>query len=163
MSRAFVKDDDPQDDDLPARPVSGRPNYVTRRGRELLAAKVRELIRTRSELLQRTEDPETRRARRFVERDLLYYEARLESSILVDNSGKGFGDVRLGAAVEAADPSGKTWRFEIVGEDEADGATRLNWASPLADSLLGKKGGDKVVWERDAGPLDLTLRSVSYP
>ncbi|MFA5137954.1 MAG: GreA/GreB family elongation factor [Elusimicrobiota bacterium] len=164
MSRAFVKDDAPQDDDLPARPVSGRPNYVTRRGLELLEGRVRELKRARADLLKRADDPETRRERGVVDRDLLYYEARLEGALLVDHSGKGFEDARLGAAVEASDAQGKRYRFEIVGEDEADAdAGKLNWASPLADALLGRKAGDTVLWEREDGSVELRVISVSYP
>ena len=164
MSRAFVKDDSEQDDDLPQRPVSSRPNYVTRRGLGLLKERVRELTARRSALIARADDPGSRQERRLVERDLLYYDARLASVIIVDNSERPPEDVRLGAVVETADAEGKTRRFEIVGEDEADAqAGKLNWASPLADALLGKKPGDRAVWKREEGPLELKVVSVSYP
>ena len=45
MSRAFVKDsdDDHTAGELPERPVSARPNYVTANGLDQLQARVREL------------------------------------------------------------------------------------------------------------------------
>lgn len=165
MSRAFVREDSPKDDEPPKRPVTPGPNYVTPRGMELLKAKVEELAKQRSPLLSDSEDPELRRRRLLIERDLVYFTTRFETAILVDHTGKDFADIRLGAIVEAKeDESGKTRRFEIVGEDEAEaGAGKLNWASALADSLLGKKAGEQVVWQSEEGRRLLTIISVKYP
>lgn len=164
MSRAFVREDSPKDDEPPKRPVTPGPNYVTPRGMELIKAKVEKLAEQRSALLSDSEDPELRRRRLLIERDLVYFTTRLETAILVDHTGKDFADIRLDAIVEAKDDSEKNHRFEIVGEDEAEaGEGKLNWASSLADSLLGKKAGEQVVWQSEEGRRLLTIISVKYP
>lgn len=83
MSRAFVKEDGPDNEPLPDLPISPHPNYVTPRGlaalRDRLAATQAELARlkARAERLDRL--PE-----KAAERDIRYLEARLRSAIPVD-------------------------------------------------------------------------------
>jgi len=72
--------------------------------------------------------------------------------------------VDFGAIVETEDENGKKRKFEIVGEDEADVASsRISWASPLAQSLIGAGVGDTVVWRRPAGDVELEIVRISYP
>ena len=53
--------------------------------------------------------------------------------------------------------------FTIVGEDEADLATlKVSYVSPLAEALLGAHVGDRVVWHRPAGDLELTVTAIAY-
>ena len=53
--------------------------------------------------------------------------------------------------------------FTIVGEDEADlAALKVSYVSPLADALIGSRVGDRVVWRRPAGDLELTVKQISY-
>lgn len=164
MSRAFTREDAPKDDEPPERPVSSRPNYVTANGLAQLETTLKTLSKERSALLGGSDDPELRRKRLLIERDIAYFRKRIETAILVDHRGKTFSEVRFGAVIEAADDSDKRYRFEIVGEDEADPkAGRLNWASPLADALLGRKAGEKIAWRSEDAPATLTLLSVRYP
>ncbi|MFH1619807.1 MAG: GreA/GreB family elongation factor [bacterium] len=164
MSRAFVREDSPRDDELPERPVSSRPNYVTPGGMALLKAKVEELTKQRSATLLNSDDPEIRRKRHIIERDLVYFKARYETAILVDHNGKDFADIRFGAIADVKGASGKNRRFEIVGEDEADpDSGRINCASPLAQALLGKKAGEQAVCQTRDGRQELTVISVKYP
>ena len=161
MSQAFVKEGDASDD-LPERPLSGRPNYVTRAGHDELKRKRDELGERRSKLVARrgqgTDDE-----LKLVERDLRYFEARLGSAILVQRPGAPPQDILFGAQVEVRDASG-VHRYVIVGEDEADPAQgKLSWASPLALALMGGKPGDEVSWESPEGPARLSIVSVSYP
>lgn len=146
------------------RQPSGRPNYVTPAGLAALKRRVEELSALRAELLAKKR-PEEQRSLDLqqAEYDLAYYEGRVKSARLVDNSGSGAADVRFGAAVRVRESSGTEREYLIVGEDEADAATgRLNWASPLAAALLGKKPGDRVTLERRGGNLELAIISVRY-
>ncbi len=164
MSRAFVNENSPKDDEPPMRPVSPGPNYVTPEGFKLLKTKAEELAGRRSALLSDSDDPELRRKRLLIERDLIYFKTRLETAILVDHTGKDFADIRMGAIIDARDDSGKNYRFEITGEDEAEtGSGKLNCVSALADALLGKKAGEQAVWESGDGRRLLTIISVKYP
>lgn len=163
MSRAFIKEDDGESEELPPRPVSSLPNYVTRRGLGLLEEKVRELGARRAELAKSRGDRTLARKLKEVERDLRYYETRLETAVLVDHSERAPREALFGAEVTVEGAGGRAV-YRIVGEDEADAAAgRLCWASPLADALLGKKPGETARWEREDGLVELRITAVRYP
>jgi transcription elongation factor GreB len=151
MSRAFVKEPDAgaPGQDLPEKPVSEHPNYVTPAGLATLERRAGELQARRQEL-------------EHVDRDLRYHTARLESAIMVDPAAQPGDEVAFGAAVTVAGEGGER-TFTIVGEDEADLATlRVSYVSPLAEALLGAHIGDRVVWHRPAGDLELTVTAIAY-
>jgi transcription elongation factor GreB len=160
MSRAFIKGDGQQSEDLPERKSSGLPNYVTPAGKEALVAKVRELSSARLALLSQKEDPEQRRRLNQIESDLLYFRERSESAIPVNNSGCGAAEVRFGARVELRGLEGS---YTIVGEDEADaGEGKISWSSPLAGALLGRKAGDRITLPQESGEISVEIVSISY-
>ncbi|MEX0960455.1 MAG: GreA/GreB family elongation factor [Burkholderiales bacterium] len=165
MSRAFVKDDneDLPSEELPERPVSNEPNYVTPEGLEMLRTKVAELSREHGKLKEAAEDFDKPRLA-AVERDLRYYQSRLDSAILVDKSNDSQDEVHFGATVKAEDEDGKVHVFTIVGEDEADVAKgKVSWLSPLAKALLGSRVGDTATWNRPAGATTLEVLDIHYP
>lgn len=165
MSRAFVKEPegDQADEDLPHRPPSPHPNYVTPRGFQQLQARLQGLIEEREQLARDTGDLATKTRRKQIERDLRYVEGCLHTAIVVDAKQQSRNDIRFGAVVEVLDPDNKTHEFIIVGEDEACAPKGLiSWVSPLARALLGKQAGDAIVWERPAGNVELEIVSFRY-
>ncbi len=162
MSRGFVKEDDLEHagTELPERPVSEHPNYVTPIGLKLLEAETARLEKLRSELSPQKEDPIVQQQLGMVERDLRYFQVRLEQAILVEPSKNE--KVVFGATVQMEDEEGVLHTFTIVGEDEADiAAHKVSWASPLANALLGHKVGDTVVWRRPVGDMNLEIIDIS--
>src|SRR6267378_851208 len=139
MSRAFVKDDNEAlpSEELPERPVNSEPNYITPAGLAKLRRKVEKLHDEHVRLKGAQEDFDRPRLAQ-VERDLRYYQARLESAILVDVSKQPRDEVHFGASVKTEDEGGAVHSIAIVGEDEADAAHgRVSWQSPLAKALMG--------------------------
>ena len=166
MSRAFVKEDaNNLPEELPERQVSALPNYVTPQGRADLESRLARLIETRKTLMARkSDDPLQGQQLRLLERDLRYYERRLKSVIIIDNSGSGAGEARFGALVTVKDDAGAAQEFAIVGEDEADAAAgRICWASPLAAALLGARPGALVSISRGSGETRLEITALRYP
>ncbi|MBU6460517.1 MAG: GreA/GreB family elongation factor [Proteobacteria bacterium] len=160
MSRAFVKEDSASAlmEEVVERPISTYPNYMTRQGFEQLKQHVDDLLRTRS----RKGIQDTGMA--GIERDLRYYQARLQSALVVDGKDPQTGRVHFGAKVTFVDSSGEEHVFRLVGEDEADVAKgRISWVSPLARQLLGKQIGGQVVWLRDDKPLSGEITAIVYP
>ena len=160
MSRAFVKEDGPDNEPLPDLPISPHPNYVTPRGlralQDRLAAAQAELaaLKARAERLDRM--PE-----KAAERDIRYLDARLKSAIPVD-SPPDQAEVAFATAVTVADETGAESRYEIVGEDEADAAAgRIAPQSPLARALIGAGVGDVVVWRRPVGAAELEVLAIT--
>ncbi|HQR52065.1 MAG TPA: GreA/GreB family elongation factor [Burkholderiales bacterium] len=164
MSRAFVKesDEDLVSDELPERPQSPYPNYVTPAGLAQLQAQYAELQERRAQLVA-ADDPLSKQHLRQVQRDLRYFQQRLETAILVEVSSQPRDEVHFGAMVDVADDNGEQRTFGIVGEDEADVAVgKISWASPLGKAMIGSRVGDYVVWKRPAGDSGLEVLAIRY-
>lgn len=167
MSRAFVKesDEDLAAGELPERPLSAHPNYVTPAGIDRLQARVRELHERRGRLhAEALEDPMGKQRLRELERDLRYFTTQLERAIVVDPAGQPQDEVHFGAVVRISDEDGRAHQFSIVGDDEADvTAGKISWASPLAKAMIGSRVGDVVVWHRPAGDTEVAITEILYP
>ena len=166
MSRGFVKEDDLElaGTDLPERPISELPNYVTPNGLAQLKDSENALLDERELLAPKKEDPTAIQRLAMVDRDLRYVQARLEQAILVEPpKDKAPTTVVFGTTVAVEDDEGEQHHFQIVGEDEADIALNtVSYASPLAKALIGHKVGDNVGWKRPAGDLNLEIINITY-
>jgi transcription elongation GreA/GreB family factor len=167
MSRAFTKEstDDLVSGELPERPVPAHANYVTPRGHEQLRARAKALQEQHEQLSsQSDEDSAAKQKLREIERDQRYFKAQLERAIVVNPSGQPRDQVHFGAVVKILDEDGKTHRFTVVGDDEADvTGGKVSWASPLAKAMIGAKIGDTVKWRRPAGDTEVEIVEISYP
>src|SRR5262245_11321464 len=118
MSRAFVKENDEQviADDLPDRPISEHPNFVTATGLARIEA---ELARAHAEYgkAQREND---RPALARSGRELRYWNARRANAEVV--TPPDTDEVHFGATVTLERDDGRKQTWHIVGEDEADPA-----------------------------------------
>lgn len=164
MSRAFVKevDDNLPSDEMPERPQSPHPNYVTPKGFEQLQARVHALQAERDQLAAQDE-PMARTRLLEVKRDLRYFQGRVERAILVGPAEQPKDEVHFGAHVELEDAAGTRSEYHIVGEDEADvHAGSISWASPLGKALIGLKAGDTFSWSRGGKTQDLEVVAIRY-
>jgi len=137
MSRAFVRESDQDTTELPERPISTHPNFVTPRGLAAIESQVRALEAERQ--AARAAEDGALRAR--VERDLRYWSARRASARVIEQTATD--RARFGARVGLRQRSGAIQVFRLVGEDEADPAHgSVSYISPLARALLGKSVGE---------------------
>lgn len=164
MSRAFVKEDDFEAvEELPERPRSPYPNYITPRGLQNLQTRCRTLAE-QHRALAASDDLASLNRRRQLERELHDLRTSLQSAIVIDPAGQVHDDIRFGATVELLDEQGRIHHFTLVGEEEICVAQGLiSWVSPLGKSLIGKQAGDIVVWERPLGNAALEILSFRYP
>lgn len=165
MSRGFVKEDDLEHagTDLPERPVSPYPNYVTPKGLLELQLQAKALEATRLTLANQKDDPVAIQKLTVIDRELRYLSSRLESAILVTQSTPSTEQVLFGATVSVEDTLGTETQYAIVGEDEANAnVNKVSWVSPLAKALIGSKIGDTVIWRRPAGNIELTIINIEY-
>ena len=142
MSRAFVRENDGADvpEDLPERPVSSHPNFVTARGLQQIERRIRELEAAREEP-KRIDDKD---ALSRVDRELRYWQLRKATAKLVAPEPSPV-KVRFGVRVTVRYDNGTQRSYALVGEDEADPAQGLiSWISPIAQSLLGAAVGEEV-------------------
>ena len=165
MSRAFAKENDLEHAgiDVPERPLSDEPNYVTPNGLKLLNEKIDTLEIERENLKQKKDDPITKQKIAMIERDMRYYAKRIESAILTAPKEEDHSTVLFGAKVTVEDEDSKLKTYEIVGEDEADiHQGKVSYLSPLAEALIGAKLNDEVTWEKPIGDTYLTIKKIEY-
>jgi transcription elongation GreA/GreB family factor len=144
MSRAFVNEDNLVQD-VPDRPISTHPNFVTRQGLALIEAAVETNRREHAEAQARGD----REAIAKAGRELRYWVARRASAQLMDTNTDA-DIVQFGSTVTIVRDGGRRQTFRIVGEDEADPSKgTISYISPLAVALRGKKVGDVVAAGRD--------------
>ena len=146
MSVAFTREEDLEATaaDLPDRPISPHPNWVTLTGLARIEAELADARAAWSAAQARGSIEADRTAMARATRDLRYWSARRASAQLVET--RPDGRVRFGGSVsiEREDGRAQTWR--IVGEDEADPASgSVSHVSPLARALIGKRIGDEAV------------------
>ncbi len=165
MSRAFVKEDDANTsgEELPERPQSPHPNYVTPTGLAQLQAQLAELQAQRQEQMAHPEGILAEEHLKPLERDIRYFQERIERAIVIDLAAQPRDKVAFGAVVTTVDDDDEKRKFAIVGEDEADPAAgKISWVSPLAAALVGASVGDTVVWKRPAGDRNLEITAIKY-
>jgi len=104
MSRAFVKepDADQAEADLPERPQSDHPNYMTQTGLEKMQSTVDTLRQERS-LLKKEDNLSAKSRVKVVEADLRYLEKRIQCAIPVDVSKQKSKEIRFGATAKLVD------------------------------------------------------------
>ena len=89
MSRAFVKepDGDQADTDLPERPQSDHPNYMTTNGLKKMKSTV-DALRQEQSLLKKEDDLSAKNRIKPIEAKLRYLEKRIQCAIPVDVSNQ---------------------------------------------------------------------------
>ena len=101
----------------------------------------------------------------FIEGRIQEIESKLSMSQIIDPASLDAGGrVVFGATVELEDEaSGVAFKYQIVGEDEADLKLGLiNISSPIARALIGKEEGDVASVEAPGGVKTYEILKVSY-
>jgi transcription elongation factor GreB len=182
MSKAFTKETDAADDDLPETgPVlpSGVKNYVTPQGFTRMQEELRQLARIeRPKVVEtvawaagngdRSENGDYiygKQRLREIDRRIRFLTKRLEIAQVVDPAQqKNRDQVFFGASICYASAKGVEKTVTIVGIDEADSdAGQVSWVSPIARALLKAREGDTVELATPNGPESIEVITITYP
>ena len=142
MSSAFVKEPEGGEafEDLPDRPISPHPNFVTPEGFSRIEAELERLHREHAAAQEADDKASLARTAR----DLRYWTAR-RSGAQEMPPPSGNAKVQFGSTVTIQRDDGRRQTFRIVGEDEAEPAQgTLSYVSPVARALLNKAVGDVI-------------------
>ena len=180
MSKAFVRDSEPEELDVPEeRPATppGSRNYLSPAGYARLKAELKALVEVeRPKVVQvvawaasngdRSENGDYvygKKRLREIDRRVRFLIKRLEGANVVDSAGRESDQVYFGATVTVASRSGGERSFTIVGIDEADPARgRVSWVSPVARALFKARVGDVVTLRSPGGTETLEILDVRY-
>ncbi len=179
MSKAFVKEDDNEDelDNTPRLPL-GVKNYITPGGYQRLKDEFDQLWKVeRPELVKvvswaasngdRSENGDYiygKRRLREIDRRLRFLSKRMDNAEIIDPAQRGECDqVFFGATVTVCNAQGETQTYSIVGLDEADpGRGWISWISPLARALLKAREGEIVSLQTPGGLEELEVIAIRY-
>jgi transcription elongation factor GreB len=100
---------------------------------------------------------------REIDRRIRFLSKRLDSAVVVDNSGRAPDRVLFGATVRFRYETGAEREVTIVGVDEIDtGDARISWRSPLARALLNATVGDVVTVRAPRGEEEVEVVAIRY-
>jgi len=173
MSRAFAKDEGPEDPIVVPPRASlppGTTNYVTARGLALLRAEGERLQREREMLEAEEQSDDTRRALAVLNGRIAALNERLTSARLVQGEPQAHDAVRFGATVTVKTVRAEDWEregelrtFTLVGVDEADPEQELvAFIAPLARAVMGKREGESATLRTGRGDETLEIVEIRY-
>ncbi len=180
MSKAFTRESDESDEELPEQQAPLQPggkNYITPAGhlrmktelKHLVEVERPDVVRTVSWAASNGDRSENgdylygKRRLREIDRRVRYLIKRLEIAEVVDPRDSSNDQVFFGATVTYADRKGEERTVSIVGTDEVDPSRgRVSWISPIARALLKAREGDVVTLRTPAGEEELEVLSVRY-
>ena len=181
MSKAFTKESDGEEDDLPEEsgglPLSAK-NYMTPGGfarmREELDALMRkerpEVVKVVSWAASNGDRSENgdyiygKKRLREIDRRVRYLSKRLANAEVVDAAKRAKTEqIFFGATVTYANGRGEERTITIVGVDEvALDKGHVSWISPIAKALLKAEEGDVVKMRTPAGIEEVEIIKVVY-
>jgi transcription elongation GreA/GreB family factor len=160
MSVAFTREESAEtaaELQLPDRPISPHPNFVTALGLKALESAMAQARATLDASKPIEDVNERRRVSAPALRDLKYFAERLQTAQLIPSPTTD-GVVSFGARVTFKRNDGPRQTFRIVGEDEADPRQgSISYTAPLARLLMGKAVGDIVAFGDD----EIEILSIS--
>jgi transcription elongation factor GreB len=181
MSKAFTKESDGDDDDLPedvgGLPISAK-NYMTPQGFGRMREELDALLRKeRPEVVKvvtwaagngdRSENGDYiygKKRLREIDRRVRYLSKRLANAEVVDAAKRAKTDqVFFGATVTYTNGKGEERTIKIVGVDEVElDKGHVSWISPIAKALLRAEEGDVVKMRTPGGVEDIEIVKVAY-
>ena len=186
MSKAFTKESEGDDDDLPPESEAEEekprgPRYITRAGYDKLRAELDRLwheerpkvtadVQAAAAQGDRSENAEYiygKKRLREIDRRIRFLSKRLDILTVVDRPPVAEGEkadrVFFGAWVTIEDEDEAKFTYRIVGGDESDLEKRhISVESPMARALLGKRLNDTVTVMRPKGQVEVTIVAIRY-
>lgn len=182
MSKAFVKEDADDVEELPEEPAEALPagtkNYITLAGFHRLRDELKQLQQSeRPRVVEivswaagngdRSENGDYiygKQRLREIDRRCRFLAKRLEAAEVVDPARQANLDrVFFGATVTYATEAGDERTITIVGVDEVDADNgRVSWVSPIARALMKAQEGDVVELRTPHGVEPIEVLEIRY-
>lgn len=181
MNKAFTREVDDADDDVPQLPQvpSGGKNYITPQGYARLRTELLDLIdNERPKVVEtvhwaasngdRSENGDYiygKKRLREIDRRIRFLTKRLEIAVVTDPAiHHGSDQIFFGASVTYVNGAGVAQTITILGIDEADSSqAQVSWVSPIARTLLKARSGDVLQLVTPVGIEEIEVTSVQYP
>jgi transcription elongation factor GreA len=118
--------------------------------------------RAHGDLSENAEYHAARERQGFIEGRIGEVEAKLGAAEIIDPPSGG-ERVTFGSTLRLEDETGKEYRYQIVGSDEAEPAKgKISVLSPLARTLIGKTVGDTVTAQLPGGNKTFEILEANF-
>jgi transcription elongation factor GreA len=123
-----------------------------------------EIARAHGDISENAEFHAAKEKQSHIEGRIRIVDDRIARAQVIEPADEPPDSVRFGVTVDLEDAeSGKTVRYKIVGEDEADLERReISITSPVARALLGKGIGDAVTVRVPKGTREFEILEIGY-
>lgn len=136
---------------------------------ELKTVKRKEIVerikiaRSFGDLSENSEYESAKDEQAFVEGRITTLENMIRFAEIIDNDGVDSDEVSIGKTVTFIElPDGEEEEYTIVGSAEADPFSgKISNDSPIAQALIGKKLGEKVIIATPGGDMEVEIKKVS--
>jgi transcription elongation factor GreA len=119
--------------------------------------------RAHGDLSENAEYHAAREKQSFIEGRIAELETKVGAAEVIDPPTEG-DRITFGSTVLLEDEAGKTYRYWIVGSDEAAPAKGLiSILSPLARTLIGKRVGDRATAQLPGGGKTFDVVKANFP
>jgi len=127
--------------------------YLQGEKRREVAARIKE-AREFGDIMENSEYDDAKNEQAMLEARIAQLEEKLRSASVIDATGLGTDEVRVGSVVHVKDEkSGKSVKYAIVGSAEANPAeNRLSNESPVGKALIGHRRNEVVEVSVPRGP-----------
>ncbi|MCX6726040.1 MAG: transcription elongation factor GreA [Candidatus Shapirobacteria bacterium] len=96
----------------------------------------------------------------FIDGRMSELEEIISNGVLIDEGHNNCQEIKLGCQI-MVESNGQEKTFHLVGEWEANPVeAKISYQSPLGQSLLGKKIGDKIEVSAPAGKIIYTIKKI---
>jgi transcription elongation factor GreA len=119
--------------------------------------------RAHGDLSENAEYHAAREKQSFIEGRIVELEAKVGAAEVIEPPASG-DRVTFASTVLLEDESGKEYRYQIVGSDEAEPTRgKISILAPLARTLIGKKVGDTVTAQLPGGQKTFEILRANFP
>lgn len=158
--------------------MSQNIHYVTQEGLDKMKAELDHLeskerpsisrqiaeARDKGDLSENAEYDAAKEAQGMLEAKIAALKERLSKARLIDESKIDKSKVQILSTVKLKNlKNGKTMRYSIVSESEADlKENKISVSTPIAQGLLGKKQGEKAQIKVPSGQMEFEILEITY-
>ena len=122
-----------------------------------------EVARAHGDLSENAEYHAAKERQGHIESTIADIEDQLSRAMVIDPTSLSGDKVLFGATVTLKDEDGKTIKYQLVGQVEADAKVgRISYNSPLGRALIGREKGEEVEVSAPSGDRYYQLKKIEF-
>jgi transcription elongation factor GreA len=122
-----------------------------------------EVARAHGDLSENAEYHAAKERQGQIEANIADLEDKLSRAMVIDPTTLSGDKIVFGATVTMKDEDGKTVKYQLVGQTEADARVgRISYNSPLGRALIGRQAGEDVEVSAPSGDRWYAIKKIEF-